>query len=69
MEIIKFTTQIDLFHEKWLKQKAILNDILNANESNLNQRNLSLQKIRNEWNELLRQKERTKYLKIKFITL
>lgn len=62
-EIIKFTAQIDVFYEKWQKQKSQLHQIFEKdNQDNFSQQLISLKNIRDDWNKIIRLKEKIKYV-------
>lgn len=59
---MKFTAQIDMFYEKWQHQKSQLNHAIEKDNQDFFRAQLVfLKKIRDEWNEILRQKEKMKY--------
>jgi len=60
-EIMKFTAQIDAFYEKWQQQKSQLNHTIEKdNQDHFSQQLISFKKIREDWSEIMRQKEKMK---------
>ena len=59
---MKFTAQIDAFYEKWQQQKSQLNHTIEKdNQDHFSQQLISFKKIRDDWREIMRQKEKMKY--------